>query len=94
MLYRFQNGADGGFPNGGVALDANGGLYGTTVFSIFHLDVKGKLATLYTDTNCSDGNGCFFNPDLTVDAAGTLFGTKESGGDPTCNCGVVFKFVP
>jgi len=31
ILYRFTGGADGGFPEGGLVLDGQGNLYGTTV---------------------------------------------------------------
>jgi uncharacterized repeat protein (TIGR03803 family) len=31
---------------------------------------------------------------LIRDSAGNLLGTTMSGGDPSCNCGVVFKLTP
>jgi uncharacterized repeat protein (TIGR03803 family) len=96
VLYRFQNGSDSAFPEGGVVLDGKGGLYGTTLNAIFHVDANGKETVLYTQTDCT--NGCNFNSDLAIDAAGALYGTTSSGGDLSCQapsgCGVVFKLEP
>jgi uncharacterized repeat protein (TIGR03803 family) len=96
VLYSFQGGSNGEQPNGGVVLDGNGGLYGTTLVSVFHLDANGGLTVLYTQTDCT--KGCNFNPDLAMDAAGALYGTTSSGGNLSCfapnGCGVVFKLVP
>jgi uncharacterized repeat protein (TIGR03803 family) len=97
VLYRFQGGSDGQAPNGGVVLDGDGGLYGTTSNTLFHIDANGKETTLYTQTDCS--NGCVFNSDLAIDATGALYGTTRVGGDLSCHaigdgCGVVFKLVP
>jgi uncharacterized repeat protein (TIGR03803 family) len=36
VLYRFTGGADGGNPNGGLALDSKGNLYGTTLYDGAH----------------------------------------------------------
>ena len=44
---------------------------------------------LYTFTGGTDGG--FSSGDLIQDAQGNLYGTANNGGDPECNCGVVFK---
>jgi uncharacterized repeat protein (TIGR03803 family) len=31
---------------------------------------------------------------VTFDNLGNLYGTASAGGDPSCNCGVVFKMTP
>jgi uncharacterized repeat protein (TIGR03803 family) len=98
LLYAFQGGKnDTTQPNGGVVLDGKGGLYGTTLNAIFHIDANGKETILYTQTDCT--KGCNFNGDLAIDAAGSLYGTTIVGGDLSCQvigsgCGVVFKLVP
>jgi uncharacterized repeat protein (TIGR03803 family) len=95
LLYSFQGGVDA-MPNGGVVLDGQGGLYGTTPDEVFHLDANGKETVLHTFTCQSDG--CNANGDLAMDATGTLYGTTRDGGDLSCGpptgCGVVFKLVP
>jgi uncharacterized repeat protein (TIGR03803 family) len=97
VLYSFQGGRDSS-PNGGVALDGQGGLYGSTVLAgeVFHLDANGKETIVHTFSCGADG--CRANGDLVRDATGALYGTTSIGGDLSCNspygCGVVFKLVP
>src|SRR5262249_54393423 len=31
---------------------------------------------------------------LVFDAAGNLFGTSSTGGNPSCDCGTIFKLTP
>ncbi len=110
VKYTFDgvDGAKGSQPSGGLALDGDGNMYGTTG--------TGGLKT------CNNGNGCgtvfklarrtdseftfsriyVFNATsgaspnggVIVDAAGTLYGTTFAGGNPNCNCGVVFAITP
>ena len=104
VLYRFKGGADGAEPNASVIRDAAGNLYGTTNYGgdlnecsglgcgvAFKLDPTGKETVLYTFTGGADGA----NPeaDLLQDEEGNLYGTAVGGGDPTCQCGVVFKIA-
>jgi uncharacterized repeat protein (TIGR03803 family) len=108
VLYRFQGGADGGHPTGGLVRDSQGNLFGTTWIGgtksgscdiygrgcgvVFKLDPAGAETVLYTFMLGTDGG--YPNADLVRDAAGNLYGTTVSGGDPTCQCGVVFKITP
>src|SRR5205823_10395277 len=61
-LYNFTAGADGGFLYGGLAIDRDGNLYGSTVSSgahgagtVFELTPGGTLTTLYSFTGGTDG---------------------------------------
>ncbi len=104
ILYRFQGGSDGGFPESGVILDPTGNLYGTT--------------SIYGDLTCNSGFGCgvafelmaiggnwTFSSlydfatggggpvaSLTRDAAGNLYGTTLLDG--ANRFGTVFKLTP
>lgn len=109
VLYTFTGGTDGGHPGGGLVRDAQGNLYGTTWDGgtssnscgdpydqgcgvIFKIDPSGHETVLYTFLNLTDGG--YPSGNLIMDPAGNLYGTTSSGGDPTCQCGVVFKFTP
>jgi uncharacterized repeat protein (TIGR03803 family) len=100
VLHTFTGGSDGEFPYGGVILDAEGNLYGTTVYGgtgtcsdpygpgcglVFKVDPGGKETVLHTFTGGADGA----NPHagLVRDTKGRLYGTTESGGNlKACDC--------
>ncbi|HEX3653780.1 MAG TPA: choice-of-anchor tandem repeat GloVer-containing protein [Rhizomicrobium sp.] len=102
LLYAFSGSSDGGYPVGGLALDKQGNLYGTTQLGgtsgtgvIFELSPKGKETVLYNFTDGSDG--AFPQGDLLRDKSGALYGTAESGGIVNCegiSCGTVFELAP
>jgi uncharacterized repeat protein (TIGR03803 family) len=56
---------------------------------VFKLDPVGKETVLYTFTGGTDGADPEGN--LLLDERGNLYGTASGGGDPTCQCGAVFK---
>jgi uncharacterized repeat protein (TIGR03803 family) len=100
VLHNFTNGpTDGAYPEGGLVLDAEGNLYGTTTSggssggggTVFKIDKKGDESLLYSFTGSADGGG----PDASLiqDDRGNLYGTTNAGGDMQCGngCGVVFK---
>jgi hypothetical protein len=105
VLHRFASSrTDGQTPNGGLAIDASGNLYGLTVFGgaynqgrVFKLTFSGghwKETTLYDFPNCADG--CYPAGTPAFDKAGNLYATA-SGGLGDCGgftCGVVFKLTP
>jgi uncharacterized repeat protein (TIGR03803 family) len=97
LLYTF----DGSVGTQPITLiwDGAGGFYGTTPgdgnFSfgtIFHFSSGGAVNTLHDFTNGSDGD--LPRGRLVRDRAGNWYGTTEYGGDPVCNCGVVFEITP
>jgi uncharacterized repeat protein (TIGR03803 family) len=104
ILHRFT-GAEGAFPIAGLAIDAQGNLYGTArgggiakclqdfgCGTVFKLDTSGDLTVLYAFNGVSDGYGPYGG--VALDSAGNIYGTTASGGDPVCDCGVVFKITP
>lgn len=94
-LYTFTGGADGGFPYGGMDIDKDGNLYGSTVEgganddgTVFELAQDGTLTTLYDFTGGADGS----SPQSDVLLVGkNVYGANDEGGDPTCQCGVVYE---
>jgi uncharacterized repeat protein (TIGR03803 family) len=99
-----QNGGWG--PFGGLVLDAQGNLYGTTsgghtadggssncvdgCGTVFAIDTSGNYSVLYNFLGGADGS----DPDaaLVVDAQGNLYGTTRGGG--ASGNGTVFKLTP
>lgn len=102
-LYTFTDGADGAFPNGNLALDGAGNLYGATETGgidnngvIFELTPDGTFVTLYAFMGGADGSAPLGG--VVRDADGNLYGTTQYGGLTVCgrfsNCGTVFKLAP
>jgi uncharacterized repeat protein (TIGR03803 family) len=101
-LYAFQGQPDAAFPYGGLIADAHGVLYGTTYYggtngagAVFKLDPGPTIGSswretvLYSFSGGSDGG--YPTTTLLFDPAGNLLGTTSAGGDPGCDCGVVFQ---
>ena len=97
ILHRFHGGANDGFGAvGGVAIDAQGNLYGTTLYGGYY-----QQGTAY-ELSLSNGNWNFIllhsfesnegpADTPTLDAAGNVYGTSlYSGG----NVGLVFELSP
>jgi uncharacterized repeat protein (TIGR03803 family) len=93
---------DGEVPNGGLVLDAEGNLYGTTyeggyevpgrgngAGTIFKISPSGSETVLYRFGATPDGN----NPSagLVRDAKGNLYGTTYFGGGSAAGDGAVFE---
>jgi uncharacterized repeat protein (TIGR03803 family) len=105
LLYTFGE-TTSFWPQGGLLEDGSGNLYGTTrgggtngVGTVFELSppaVSGGAWTITTLYNFIPYGSGGYVPvsDLVKDQAGAFYGTFYSGGDPTCNCGGVFKLVP
>jgi uncharacterized repeat protein (TIGR03803 family) len=112
VLHSFTGGKDGALPHGLLVQDDAGNLYGTTLYGgnlnlpcgnilspgcgvVFRIDKKGHLTVLHAFIGADGANPA---AGLIRDAAGNLYGTTQSGGDPNCQfgsgCGVVFKLTP
>ncbi len=100
VLYSFTGGSDGGRPQVGVMFDAGGNLYGATFSdgeygdgTVYKLtpnsDGSWSESVLYAFTGRPDGR---WPLNLTLDAAGALYGTTVVGG--AHNVGAVFKLTP
>jgi len=93
-LYNFTGGTDGGIPQDGVVEDKASNLYGTAEYSspgdgvVFQVSSSGTETVLYRFSNGSDGG--YPLGAVIRGKTGNLYGTTESGGDSSCNCGVVF----
>ena len=101
--YVFSGGSNGGVPFAGLIADASGNLYGTTRFggmnscgTVFELTPSGggwSLNTLYIFPG--EPGGCGPEGKLIMDAAGSLYGTTNSGGQGIGGGGgTVFKLSP
>lgn len=85
-LYSFTGGSDGGSPLAGVALDSSRNLYGVTReveqgqgSAVFELSPSGNTWTFQLLYEFPVGWGGSYG-NLTLDAAGNLYGTTTSGG--------------
>jgi uncharacterized repeat protein (TIGR03803 family) len=99
VLYEFQGGSDGAFPNGAVIFDTSGNLYGTTccgtshnagtVFELTPAEGGWSEKLLYVFQGSSDGK----EPDtaLIFDNRGNLYGSTIFGG--TGRGGTVFELT-
>ena len=106
VLYSFTGGTDGAYPWGGVILDGQGNLYGTTTaggdlscyFSngygcgtVFKIAPDGSETVLYSFTDEADG--AYPHAGVIQDARGNLYGTAPSGGDSDPRSGTVFELT-
>jgi uncharacterized repeat protein (TIGR03803 family) len=97
VLYRFTGGENGIEPVGGVILDSNNNLYGTTSGGPYGQGSAGnvfKIAADGSETSLPDGGASPFDSLLLLN--NVLYGTTETGGDGencTQGCGVLFKLT-
>jgi uncharacterized repeat protein (TIGR03803 family) len=107
VLYRFTGSADGAFPEGNLALDTAGNLYGTTfgggsfkgsACSKFGCGLTYQLspgASGWTETvlyTFTGGNDGWQPDGVSFDATGNLVGAAEFGG--IADSGTIFELTP
>ena len=105
VLYSFQGGSDGEYPQSGLTEDQSGNLFGTTpgggglgcldyggCGTVFELAANGTETVLHRFSG-ADGNWPVGQ--LVEDAAGNLYGETFTGGPKRrCSCGTVFGLAP
>jgi uncharacterized repeat protein (TIGR03803 family) len=92
VLYSFTPAPDANYPTNGVALDAEGNVYGTTFTggvygfgTVYKVTPQGVETILYSFTGQADGR--YPNSNLILDAEGNLYGTTQEGGYSGGSCG-------
>ena len=100
ILWSFGNGTDGANPLGGVILDTQGNLYGTTANgglygdgTVFELMPSWTETILHNFEN-NDIDGIHPYAGLVMDTNGNLYGTTISGGGGSGAAGTVFELTP
>jgi uncharacterized repeat protein (TIGR03803 family) len=95
-LYDFTGGNDGSSPQGGLARDSDGNLYGVTNSgggysegTVFKLSLSGSS---WVETTLHAFVNGYSNAGLIFDTAGNLYGDAEYGG--CCLSGLVFELTP
>ncbi len=105
VLYNFSLAA-GSIPEGQIASDKAGNIYGVTVEggannfgAVYELSPPSAPggnwteAVLYSFDNTS-ANGSYPEGGITTDKLGNLYGTTTQGGGTPCRCGTVFELKP
>ena len=101
VLHTFRSAHGGSDPQAGVVRDAQGNLYGTTLYggsgngccgTVFEITADGKEKVLHSfcTTDCLDG--AYPLAGLAIDAKGNLYGTASAGG--VNRNGVIFMITP
>lgn len=99
VLYSFtgQNG-DGLFPFGGVILDAQDNIYGTTsqggsgFGTVYSINSSGVETILHSFAGTTTSDGAYPSDSLVFDSAGAVYGTTEGGGK--FGSGTIFSLTP
>jgi uncharacterized repeat protein (TIGR03803 family) len=100
ILYNFEAGANGFYPEGQLAMDKAGNLYGTTGWGgasnncgvVYKLSPRSNGAWKYTRLHVFEGlDGCDPAGGLIIDGKGNLYGAALGG---KYGLGVVFEITP
>ncbi len=100
VLYSFQGGTDGAYPNSTLVRDGQGNLYGTTpqgghgcyygCGTVFKISPSGAETLLYVFAGAPDG--WLPSGPMALDRSGNLYGTTANGG--IWGNGTLFKIDP
>ena len=100
LVHTFSGGSDGGSPSSTVTIDANGNLYGTTlygglyqygtVYKISNVNGKWQETVLHSFTGGNDGWQPYGG--AVVDSSGNVYGAATQGG--RYGFGVTFEITP
>lgn len=103
-IFKFSGSGNGNWPRGGVAVDAAGNIFGTTLYGgncstcgvIYEL-VKPKTGSVWTfkilHKFVLGPDGIAPTGPLTI-VNGKIYGTTSAGADTSCGCGEVFRLTP
>ncbi len=107
LLYSFQGGTDGAVPFGAVTFDSAGNMYGVTVQGGYAGCEYGGCGTIYKLTHSGsqwikstvysfEGGTQGYDPidQLTLDAAGNIYGIADFGGAYGQYNGLIYEFTP
>ncbi len=105
VIHTFGTGGDGAFPNGTLAIDQSGSLYGTTPTggkqkfgTVFKLALSGGTwqETILRNFGKATTDGNFPIGGVILDSAGNVYGTtgEGAGGCLGSGCGAVWELTP
>ena len=96
VIHQFSSGTDGAFPIGGLIMDGQGNLYGTTeaggtfnLGMVYKIDTKDIERVMHYFSGSAEGAFPFSR--LIRDSAGNFYGTTSGGG--TAGFGTVYKML-
>jgi uncharacterized repeat protein (TIGR03803 family) len=93
-----ENCADGATPEGALAMDGSGNIFGATLNGgkkkggvVYQLQPDGKLRALHSFCGMKDCSGARYPNGVILDGSGHLFGVATAGGKK--NGGIVFQLA-
>src|SRR5271165_1116545 len=94
VIHNFSGGQDGERPLSTLTIDQAGNLYGSAGNTVFKMANRGSGWVLNPLYIFNGGFGGTDPLDVVFGPDGSLYGAAGGGGDPYCNCGLVFNLKP